>query len=496
MRNGFFSLLVLSLLLVAPVAAVAGSPAHMSTPALLKITPTGDNVHKRVVIPLNKALIIELDTSAREVLVSKPEIVDAVIRGPRRIYLMAQQAGQTNAFFFDAAGRQLLMLDIRVDKDADDLADTLQRELPGAHITVGVNNGSVLLSGDVVDAQQALRAQTLASQAAGEGKVLNQLKIGGVDQVMLQVRIAEVSRSVTKQLGIDLSKASASMAVPGGSGNIATTIASAVSPTTGLAISATTSNFGATFQALESLGLIHSLAEPNLVAISGETANFLAGGEFPVASGRDTSGNVSVTFKQYGVGLSFTPVVLGPGRISLKLSTEVSQLSDTGSLTTTTSSTASCTSTSSSSCTTSASTTIPALTVRRAETTIELPSGGSFAIAGLMQHSTTQNINGVPGLKDLPVLGALFRSRDFENDETELVVMVTAYLVNPVQQARLAAPTDGLVTPSDAETLLLERLNHTYPLKKPQDDSDPKASPSKADDPPAKPKGDVGYIVP
>jgi pilus assembly protein CpaC len=192
------------------------------------------------------------------------------------------------------------------------------------------------------------------------------------------------------------------------------------------------------------------LAEPNLTAVSGETAKFLAGGEFPVPVSRDRDGNVMIQFKQFGVGLSFTPVVVAPGRISLQLSSEVSELSNTGAFSVGSSLTG---------------LTIPALTVRRTATTIELPSGGSFAVAGLMQHNTKQVIDGFPGVKDLPVLGALFRSRDFADEQTELVVLVSAYLVEPTSEAALAAPTDGFVAPTDPETLLLGRLNATYRKK-------------------------------
>ena len=204
-------------------------------------------------------------------------------------------------------------------------------------------------------------------------------------------------------------------------------------------------------RALEKVGLVHMLAEPNLTAVSGETAKFLAGGEFPVPAGRDQQGNVSIQFKQFGVGLSFTPVVLGPGRISVQMSSEVSELTNTGSFTLGGAG--------------GTGLTIPALSVRRTETTVELPSGGSFAVAGLMQHNTKQVINGFPGVKDLPVLGALFRSRDFQNDESELVVLISAYLVEPNAVSAFSAPTDGFVAPTDPETLLLGRLNAVYKRK-------------------------------
>jgi pilus assembly protein CpaC len=208
-------------------------------------------------------------------------------------------------------------------------------------------------------------------------------------------------------------------------------------------------------KALEQVGLVHMLAEPNLTAVSGETAKFLAGGEFPVPAGRDQQGNVSIQFKQFGVGLSFTPVVISPGRISLQLSSEVSELTNTGSFNL-------------AGVAGAGGVTIPALSVRRTETTVELPSGGSFAVAGLMQHNTKQVVDGFPGVKDLPVLGALFRSRDFADDQTELVVLVSAYLVEPNAESAFAAPTDGFVAPTDPETLLLGRLNAVY-KKKPGD---------------------------
>ncbi len=217
-------------------------------------------------------------------------------------------------------------------------------------------------------------------------------------------------------------------------------------------------NIQGVFKALEQVGLLHTLAEPNLTAVSGETAKFLAGGEFPVPAGRDQQGNVSIEFKQFGVGLAFTPVVMSDGRISLQVSTEVSELTNTGAFTLQGGATVAA----NGQTVTTPGLTVPALAVRRAETTVELPSGGSFAIAGMMQHTTKQMIEAFPGVKDLPVLGALFRSRDFQNDETELVVTVAAYLVNPIAEKNLAIPSDGFVPAADAETILLGRMNAVH----------------------------------
>jgi pilus assembly protein CpaC len=334
------------------------------------------------------------------------------------------------------------------------------------------------------------------------------LSVAGGAQVMLKVRIAEMDRNVAKQFGVDLSAAGKIGGVPltigtsnpygllgralsdmsGGQAGSAcasqffpvagtqmasslttgttTSTVNGVTTTTTLGGTPTVTNSASSssaacpnnaqgvLKALEQVGLVHMLAEPNLTAVSGETARFLAGGEFPVPAGRDQQGNVSIQFKQFGVGLSFTPVVISPGRISLQLSSEVSELTNTGSFIL--------------SGANGTGLTIPALSVRRAQTTVELPSGGSFAVAGLMQHNTKQVVDGFPGVKDLPVLGALFRSRDFADDQTELVVLVSAYLVEPTAESAFAAPTDGFVAPTDPETLLLGRLNAVY-KKKPGD---------------------------
>ena len=236
-------------------------------------------------------------------------------------------------------------------------------------------------------------------------------------------------------------------------------------------------NVQSTLKALERVGLVHTLAEPNLTAISGESAKFLAGGEFPVPVSRDRDGNITVEFKQFGVGLSFTPVVLSKGRISLQISTEVSELTNAGALTLG----GSTTSDANGNTILSQGLTLPALAVRRAQTTVELPSGGSLAIGGLIQQQTKQSLDALPGMKDLPVLGALFRSRDFQNNESELVVTVSAYLVNPVSPTLLARPDDGYVVPTDLETMLLGRLNAVY------------GKDSKL--PPEIPKNAIGYIV-
>jgi pilus assembly protein CpaC len=456
-----------------PAAATALKATEADARVIQIATGQGQPVNQHLTLGLNKAAIVELDSDAKDVLVSSPDIADAIIKSPRRIFLLGTKTGQTNAFFFDGRGHQVLSLDIRVEKDVADLAAMIKANLPNSAIKVAALNDNVVLSGRVASASEATRAADLAASFAGDPKkVVNMLSISDGEQVMLRVHISEMQRQIAKQFGINL----AGVGMVAGStpfalstdnqfgllgralndlsgGNVGQLCASPAALRAGGC-----NNVQASFKTLETVGLLHTLAQPNLTAVSGETAKFLAGGEFPVPAGRDQQGNISITFKQFGVGLSFTPVVLSGGRISLQISTEVSELTNTGAFTLNGGVTVG----SGGQLASAPGLTIPALNVRRAETTVELPSGGSFAIAGLMQHTTKQQIDAFPGVKDLPVLGALFRSRDFQNNESELVVMITAYLVNPVAEAALAKPSDGFITPTDPETLLLGRLNTVY----------------------------------
>ena len=506
------SLLLGACILLALPAAAAdrGVPDEASARVIQVSATAGSPVHQSITLGMGKSAVVELDTEAHDVLVSSPDIVDAVVRSPKRIFLLGLKTGQTNAFFFDANGHQIFSLDVRVEKDVTDLATMMKANLPNSAIKVSAMNDSVVLSGSVASAQVAARAQDLAASFTGDPKkVVNMVGIAGGEQVMLKVRIAEMDRNIAKQFGINAGAALSAAGVPiiaatsnpygllghalsdASGGQVGSACAGAFLPTgtTSMASTLTTgnntvntitngipsvvqtitngvpsvtnsansgtsclspNNAQGVLNALEQVGLVHLLAEPNLTAVSGETAKFLAGGEFPVPVAKDNQGNVTVDFKTFGVGLSFTPIVLSPNRISLQISTEDSELTTTGAFTLQGGS-----SVVNGQTVTSPGLTIPALSVRRAETTVELPSGGSFAIAGLMQHVTKQVIDGFPGLKDMPVLGALFRSRDFENDETELVVLVSAYLAEPTTES-------AFVAPSDPETLLLGRLNSVY----------------------------------
>ncbi len=470
---------------------LAGGPVPVSYPApassaTVRVDLTGGAAARSIAIPRGKSAIIELPVDARDVLVTNPAVADAVLRSPRRIYVLGMAAGQTDAVFFDGAGRRILSLDIRVDQDVGALEDTIARVLPGSRVRIEAINDSVILTGLVMSPSDADKAAQIAARfVARPEQVLNMLSVAGKDQVSLKVRIVEVQRSVVKQLGFNLSavlnqagqpqyslginpsfgiNGSLLGGITGGYNLDTTNVPLAAAPTActssvemdrtnpanclgvGRAGSTGLNKAAGTLQAFERVGLVRTLAEPTLTAVSGESARFLAGGEYPVPTGQDNTGKVTVEFKPYGVGLGFTPVVLSSGRISMKVSTEVSELTNQGSFTM-------------QGTEGSAPLTISALKVRRAESTVELPSGGSLMMAGLLQETANQNLDSLPGMMNMPVLGALFRSRDYLSGQTELVVIVTPYIVDPTAPQDLQTPADGLRIASDAETVLLGRLN-------------------------------------
>ena len=477
-----------SLLAVLAIAVASSALAQNSTPSIdesriIRISASNASTPQHLSLALNKAAVIELERDARDVFVANPLIADAVVRTPRRIFVMSLKIGQTNAIFLDAQGRQIATVEIVVGSDVSDLNDQITHALPEAKVRAQALNDNVVLSGSVNTVQEASRAQDLAERFTGsKDKVVNNLSIDQRQQVLIQVRVSEMSRTISKQLGLNTNFSQIVSGVPivASTDNQFSLVGRALADLSGAAIGSTVpgaNNLSVQLKALERIGLVHTLAEPNLTAISGEAAKFLAGGEFPVPVGRDRDGNITIEFKQFGVGLSFTPVVLSKGRISLQISTEVSELTNTGALTLAGASFLN----QQGQVVTTQGLTLPALAVRRAETTVELPSGGSLAIGGLIQQQTKQNLDSLPGVKDLPVIGALFRSRDFQNNESELVVTVTAYLVNPVSPTQIARPDDGYVVPTDPETILLGRLNAVY-------GKDVKATPET-------PKNAIGYIV-
>ena len=447
-----------------PDRSTYGRPSSPD-PGLVRIELTGQGPTARTLaLGKGKSAMIELPIDARDIAVTNPTTADVVLRTPRRISVLGLATGQTDAVFFDGMGHPILRLDIHVDQDGSAVAETIARALPSSRIRVESANNSLILTGDVQSASDADKAQQIAAQYVDKPeRVLNLLNITGQDQVTLKVRIVEVQRSAIKQLGFNMQaiigRAGGSQFIGGFAPTYGVNGALLGGLTSGLQKDTTAGgtvagsdglNQGkAQIQAFERAGLVRTLAEPNLTTVSGEPAKFLVGGEFPVPTGQDNNGRVTIEFKQFGVGLGFTPLVLSGGRISLKLSTEVSELSNVGSF-------------SLSSGSGSPSVVVPSLEVRRASNTVELPSGGSMMIAGLLQNETKQDIDSLPGLGQLPILGTLFRSRDYQSGETELVIIVTAYLVKATSPDRLQTPADGLEIANDGQAILLGRLNKTY----------------------------------
>lgn len=466
--------------------------------AVEKIEPGQTNVTQTVRISLNKSMVIELENPAADVVITNPSIADASVQTAKRLIFRGVETGQTNAFVFDRDGNTLLNLEITVDIDTAYVEELIKKYVPSSRVAVESVSGSILVSGKVDSLSHSEQVMRLVRAFSGDDDVniVNMLAIDAKDQVMLEVRIVEMQRSVIKQLGINLTgntdfgdKANLTPQVlyegnpPIDTGQ--TVLAPGLPFTNNFGINSSNnfniagaalgglstslgytnynedefqSSLGAQIDALERIGIVRTLAEPNIMAVSGESAKFLAGGEFPVPVAQDEAGQISVEFKPYGVGLGFTPFVLSEGRISLRVSTEVSELSTQGAFqgesTTFTDANGDVVSIQ--------GLTIPSLTVRRAESVVELPSGGSTMLAGLIQSSSRQTLDQLPGLKKLPILGALFQSRDFINEETEMVVIITPYLIDPTTKEKLSTPADGYVNASDPQTLFFGKLNAQY----------------------------------
>lgn len=456
--------------------------------------------------------VCDLPQDAAEIFVADPKIANALVRAPHKLYLIGVDAGQTTVFALDHMGRKIADYDLSINTppllliDIDGLQKMLRAAMPGAAIKARLANQTIVLTGTVDSPEEAQQAFDIAkafrspvsyqgtpsmsgangaptqstnvstpvigyvppnqSQAQDTNGIINLITIRGRAQVMLRVTVAEVSRDVLKQLGITTSSLTASwgsftqfnpFALNG-------VIAAASGATPGYPTNATTtaltahnadSSLSATLQAFERYGVSRILAEPTVSAVSGESAKLTVGGEIPIPSvptcgtitggvGAQTSNCTGgTTYQPYGVTLKFTPSVLSEGRIELHLATEVSELDYTTQATI-------------------FGTVVPGLLTRKNETTVEIPSGGSIASAGLLETTSHQAINGLPGLLDLPVLGALFRSRDYQRNETELMIVVTPYIVKPVQANQIAKPTDGFSDASDPQTWLLGRINKLY----------------------------------
>jgi pilus assembly protein CpaC len=430
----------------------------------------GSDLNARFVpLGVGKSVVIDLPRDIKDVLIADPKIANAVIRSARRAYIIGAGVGQTNIFFFDAEGRQIGGFDIAVKRDINGIRNAIKQALPASDIQVEAVGEGVLLTGNVVSSGEAQIAYDVAVRLLGAGtspsiqegsKVVNAITVQGRDQILVKVTVAEVRRDVIKQLGVNFnaSLGYGAQVINLNTSNPFSAVGSALSSTSigGSGFQAKWPGVTATLLAMERAGVIHTLAEPTLTAISGESASFLAGGQFPVPSGLSCSTNnnppvcqPTIDFKQFGVSLNITPIVVSEGRISLKVMTEVSNLTTDNALTLQFPGS-------------SQPLTVPSILTRRADTTVELPSGGSLALAGMIQDQTVQQINGIPGLMQLPVLGPLFKSRDFINNQTELMVLVTPYVARAVALKNLSRPDDGFADASDPATVLLGNLNRIY----------------------------------
>ncbi len=403
-----------------------------------------------VVLEVGSGRLLHLGEPAAGVFVADPGIADIQVHSPTVVYVFGRRAGRTTVFAVDGQDRPLARLSVEVRHALSALRELVARAAPDGEVRVSSFPGGLLLEGRVDSPTAAADVRAIAQRFLGQDEqLIDRMQVAAPTQVSLHVRVAEVSREVTRLFGINWDN----VLSPGdfvfgfASGRpfgVAATGLSRLSDASGLAgavggryVSGDV-DINGILDALEAEGLVTVLAQPNLTALSGETAAFLAGGEFPVPVGTD-NGDIQIEFKQFGVSLSFTPTVLAPGRISLRVRPEVSELSDNGAIVL-------------------QNITIPALATRRAETTVELASGQSFAIGGLISSSTRHSLEKFPGLGDLPVLGPLFRSTRFRRDETELVIIVTPYLVRPVAASELATPTDGFRPPNEIQRLLEGRI--------------------------------------
>ena len=449
-------------LLTAAVLLAAAAPLGAQTPAV-------DN-HSAVVmqVPLNKSQTLRLDRPFAKAIIGNEKIADVMPTSVSSIYVQGKAIGSTNLTILDHRGALVAVVDVVVGPDAEGLKRQLASLLPSEHIGVTVSNDALVLDGHVSSAAAAERAATVAETYAPK-KVANLMTVEEPQQVLLEVRFAEMSRGTVKQLGISNFSFfnPASGLLPSGTlpalGSPPPTVTqlSPLNPTNGsVAVPTinTTANpyaikvgllgTGISFEidALEQQGLIHTLAQPNLVALSGESASFLAGGEFPVPTGVDAFGRLSIEFKQFGVSLAFVPTVLGDGLINLSVAPEVSSLDQTAGIQI-------------------GGYSIPGLKVRRAKTSLELRDGEAFAMAGLIQSDFNDTVKAIPLLGKIPIIGALFRSTYFNRNETELVIIVTPHLVKPVRPSQIALPTDRILQPSDTDILLNGRAERRAPAR-------------------------------
>ncbi len=420
--------------LAAAAALLAGAPAH----AQARLDP-GAATGAVMTVPINKSQTLRVERAIGKAVIGNDTIADVLPVSLSSVYVLGKGLGSTNLTLFDKKGNLIAVVDVVVGPDSQGLKKKLAELMPTEAIGVSVSNDTVVLEGTVTSAAAADRAATIAETYAPK-KVLNLMSVGTAQQILLEVRFSEMSRATVRQLGISNFQfgdgavtGSFNGPVPGSSQNY----------TAGLNFPG---GISFTLNALEQQGLVRTLAQPNLIALSGESASFLAGGEFPVPAGISQNGQVSVEFKEFGVSLKFTPTLLEDGLINLVVSPEVSQLDRTAGITL-------------------SGLSIPGLKTRRARTTLELRDGQSFAMAGLIQTDFSDTINAIPLLGRLPIIGALFRSTDFNRNETELVIIVTPRIVRPVKAgSTLAMPTDRIQEPSDVDLFLMGKAETRRPV--------------------------------
>jgi pilus assembly protein CpaC len=419
--------------------------AHGAQATHLRLGDNSVGRTQQVEIGLNKSLIVDLPVYAREVIVSQPGIASAIMRSKLRAIVQGIAPGDTNIFFLDGAGETIAVLEVSVTGDSTALSNALARLLPGSSIEVQNFSGRLVLSGSAQSQDDVDKAVAIAGQFAGSPDAITSIiSVSGAQQVMLKVTVAEVTREAVKQLGINLDMTLTSGALStslvstqplGGASNVLTNNGITANATIG------SLDIEASLRALERRSALRTLAKPTLTAMSGQEAEFLAGGEFPVPVGIDESGLVSFEFKEFGAKLKFTPTVRSNGIIGLVVDTSVSEPTTEGGFT-------------------AGNLTIPATKERQARTSVELGAGQTLVIGGLLQDTMRQQINRLPVLGDIPILGTLFRSRDYIHAKTELIILVTPYLAHPMHSPTL--PTDRYVPAGDAEAIFLGRMESIY----------------------------------
>ncbi len=465
---------VLAAGIIASLSIMAGIGAvHAQEKAEARII--GAVAPRRIAMGVGKSIIVDLPQDAAEIFVANPKVANAVVRSPRKLYVIGMDTGQTSVFALDQQGRQIAALELSIGRDVGELQQILRAAMPAAAITARTVNDTIILTGVVDSIEDAQRAGDIAKGfvkrfdgggtlggppgvASADDRVVNVLTIRGRDQVMLKVTVAEIGRDIAKQLGITTGSLTASLgtfaqfnpfAINGAiAQNLAGVPPAPSFQTTALTAHNPANTLTATLAAFERYGVTRILAEPTVTAVSGESAKLTVGGQIPIPGPSICAQNSGCTgggaiFKDFGVTLRFSPVVLAEGRILLHLATEVTEIDPQNG-------------------TTVFGTVVPGFFTRKNETTVEVPSGGSIASAGLLQTTTRQAINGLPGLLDLPILGALFRSRDYRRQETELMIIVTPYIVKPVGPNEIARPTDGFTDSSDPQAWLLGQVNLLY----------------------------------